>query len=90
MWFPLFSSDDLKSWLIKAKHNFKLDETPLNLRVKVATLHLEDLALHWYHSFVKNWTFPTLITWDKFVLGLQFSFFSAVFEDPILVLKELS
>src|SRR5262249_37184463 len=65
------------------------DGTIDNHKVRLAAMHLNGLALHWYHSFAQNWALPTPIAWEDFVVGLQQRFGTGTFDDPMATLKEL-
>lgn len=42
--FPKFDGKKVKDWLYKCNQFFLLDETPQDLRVRLASIHLEGLA----------------------------------------------
>lgn len=48
--FPIFSGQDLKTWLYKVDHFFSMDEIPYSQRVKVASIHLDGEAIAWHRS----------------------------------------
>ncbi|XP_076952176.1 uncharacterized protein LOC143625820 [Bidens hawaiensis] len=52
--FPKFSGTNIEGWLCRVEHFFSVDATPDNIKVQLAIIHLEDMALLWHQSFVKS------------------------------------
>lgn len=52
--FPRFNGDDVESWLLRCDHFFQVDETPDNMKLKYAIIHLEGDAMQWHQSYMKT------------------------------------
>ncbi|KAH0781344.1 hypothetical protein KY290_000942 [Solanum tuberosum] len=56
--FPRFSGSDLRAWLYKVDQFFAIDEVPYDQRVRVASIHLDDLGknlkIPWKHLKIYN------------------------------------
>lgn len=52
--FPRIYGENLTAWLYKAEHYYELDKTSQELKVKTASLHLENRALEWYQMVIRN------------------------------------
>lgn len=49
--FPKFNGKDVKGWLYRCNHFFKIDQLADNCKVKMAAMHLHDRALVWHQNF---------------------------------------
>lgn len=47
MEFPRFNGTNLSAWLCKVEQFFSLNEVAYNQRVKVASIHFDDIAIEW-------------------------------------------
>ena len=52
--FPRFSGDNMKEWLSKVKQFFSIDMTPDDLKVGLASMHFDGLALAWNQSMMQS------------------------------------
>ncbi|CAH2033767.1 unnamed protein product [Thlaspi arvense] len=50
--FPMFNGSKLREWIYRCDQFFGLDNTPMEHRVPLASMHLEDEALEWHHNFI--------------------------------------
>ena len=53
MEFPRLFGQDLNGWLFRCHHFFEVDQTPEELKVKLAAINLEGKGLHWHQNWVK-------------------------------------
>lgn len=84
--FPRFNGDDVKSWLFRCKHFFKIDEVQEEMKVELAAMHLSDRALVWHQQFLKK--YGDGCPWE-FYAEQVLKRFGSVFEDPMVELKNL-
>ena len=84
--FPRFNGDDVKSWLFRCRHFFRIDDVPENMKVELAAMHLSDRALVWHQQFLKN--YGDGCDWDVYA-EQALKRFGNVFEDPMVELKNL-
>ena len=52
--FLRFSGDNMKEWLSKVKQFFSIDMTPDDLKVGLASMHFDGLALAWNQSMMQS------------------------------------
>jgi hypothetical protein len=84
--FPRFNGDDVKSWLFRCKHFFKIDDVQENMKVELAAMHLSDKALVWHEQFLKK--HGDGCPWEMYA-EQALKRFGNVFEDPMVELKNL-
>jgi len=48
--FPRFNGDNVKEWLYQCETYFLMDETPPEVKTKLAIVHFEGKALKWHHA----------------------------------------
>ena len=84
--FPRFNGDDVKSWLFRCKHFFKIDDVQENMKVELAAMHLSDRALVWHEQFLKK--YGDGCPWEMYA-EQALKRFGNVFEDPMVELKNL-
>ena len=49
--FPHFDGEDVQGWVYSCEQFFEVDNTLKNIKVKIASIHLEGKALLWHQSF---------------------------------------
>lgn len=54
IYFPKFDGTLLKEWLSLCKQFFSLDNTPPELKVRLASHHLVGKVLKWHHNFMRT------------------------------------
>ncbi|XP_070031874.1 uncharacterized protein [Nicotiana tomentosiformis] len=86
--FPRFNGKNPNTWLYRIDQYFAEDETPLNQRVRLVAMNLNDEALVWHRSYLKCRNFPTLPAWYEYISEL-IKIFGEEFADPMLELKQL-
>lgn len=79
----------MNEWLYKADQFFNIDHTLEASKVKLASIHLEDKALHWFKSYIGIREKGKALQRSKFVEALVARFGDQLFEDPIAELKKL-
>lgn len=52
--FPRFNGENVKGWLFKVEEFFAIDNTPPELRVRLASIHFDQLAAEWHQSVVQS------------------------------------
>lgn len=85
--FPKFGGDDLNSWLYRVEQFFELDKVPDETKTRLAAIHLEDKALQWHQSFMKN-RGNVPLSWVEYKEALV-NRFGQLFDDPMTELKNL-
>lgn len=85
--FPKFGGVGLKPWLYKCAQFFELDEIADPNRVKLAAIHLEDKALLWHQTYMKNRGYVAP-KWEEYVKDIS-ARFGDLYDDPMADLKEL-
>ncbi|OIS96378.1 putative receptor-like protein kinase [Nicotiana attenuata] len=86
--FPRFNGENLKNWLYRIEQYFAMDNTPLNERVRLVVMNLDDEALASHQAFLKCRGIPGLPEWEEY-LAVLVETFGDVFADPMLELKQL-
>lgn len=66
---------------------FLLDSTPIESKVRLASLQLEGKALQWHHHYMKTCD-DQFLTWPEYVLALS-TRFGKLFNDPLADLVSL-
>lgn len=54
MEFPRFDGKNVRDWLYKCDQFFLLDETPAASMVRLASIHLDGLALQWHLNYMRS------------------------------------
>ncbi|XP_019258307.1 PREDICTED: uncharacterized protein LOC109236562 [Nicotiana attenuata] len=86
--FPRFNGENLKNWLHRIEQYYSVDKTPLNQRVSLVAMNLDDEALVWHQSYMKCRDSLDVPDWDEYLAAL-IETFSEDFSDPMLELKQL-
>ncbi|KAJ0450652.1 hypothetical protein HanHA300_Chr15g0558641 [Helianthus annuus] len=82
--FPRFSGEDVDGWIYRCEHFFALDETPDNLKLRCAVVHLDGEAIQWHRSFMKVRGVTVMnFPWADYVSAISSRFSNAMFEDPM-------
>ncbi|GJU88044.1 reverse transcriptase [Tanacetum coccineum] len=84
--FPKFNGDDVKGWIFKCRQLFRIDNVLDKMKVELAAMHVYDRALTWHQQVVKR--YGAWCTWELYEQE-ALSRFGAVFEDPMVELKNL-
>jgi hypothetical protein len=85
--FPRFNGKNIRDWLYKCDQFFLLDATPANSMVRLASIHLDDLALQWHMNYMRQ-KFNIYPTWEQYVADITARFGDA-FEDPLSSLLQV-
>ncbi|XP_019266920.1 PREDICTED: uncharacterized protein LOC109244312 [Nicotiana attenuata] len=84
--FPRFNGLNLKAWLCKVEQFFSLDEVDYNQRVKVASIHFDDIAIEWHLAYLRSRSHLPYPSYDEYVYAL-IDRFGAEYADPMSELK---
>ena len=87
--FPRFNGEDLNGWLYKCHQFFEVDDTPPEMKVKLATINLEGRALRWHQNWVKYKKGTTNVAWEDYVKALDDRFGDLSSGDPMAELLAL-
>jgi len=68
--FPKFQRGDVIAWILKCERFFELDETPNGMKVKMASMGLDDRAFKWHQAYEQLWEGEDP-SWDKYVEALK-------------------
>ncbi|CAH2070054.1 unnamed protein product [Thlaspi arvense] len=85
--FPMFNGSKLREWIYRCDQFFGLDHTPIEQRVPLASMHLEDEALEWHHNFIAE-RYGILPSWSDYVVDIS-ARFSGIVNDPLSELVSL-
>ncbi|CAH2051270.1 unnamed protein product [Thlaspi arvense] len=85
--FPMFNGSKLREWIYRCDQFFGLDNTPMEQRVPLASMHLEDEALEWHHNLIAE-RYGILPSWSDYVVEIS-SRFSGIINDPLSELVSL-
>ncbi|GJS00938.1 putative nucleotidyltransferase, ribonuclease H [Tanacetum coccineum] len=89
--FPKFSGADVEGWIYRCEHFFAMDETPDNVKLRCAVVHLEGDALQWHRAYMKiRAATISEIPWNDYVKSISARFSNAMFEDPLEELASLN
>ncbi|XP_058740833.1 uncharacterized protein LOC131613154 [Vicia villosa] len=79
--FPRFNGKNVREWLYKCDQFFLLDETPAASQVRLASIHLDGLALQWHLNYMRQ-KFDVYPPWQQYVNDVTTRFGEA-YEDPL-------
>lgn len=89
VYFPRFNGENVKDWLFKVKEFFGIDNTPIEIRVRLASIHFDQIAAAWHQSLVQSEQDAYVIEdWEQYKVLLKERFEDAL-DDPIAELKKL-
>ncbi|MCI32961.1 hypothetical protein A2U01_0054176, partial [Trifolium medium] len=85
--FPRFDGKNVRDWLYKCDQFFLLDETPPTSRVRLASIHLDGLALQWHLNYMRQ-KFDIYPSWQQYITDVTTRFGDA-YEDPLSSLLQV-
>ncbi|GAU25735.1 hypothetical protein TSUD_216660 [Trifolium subterraneum] len=85
--FPRFDGKKVRDWLYKCDQFFLLDETPESSRVRLASIHLDGLALQWHLNYMRQ-KFDIYPSWQQYISDVTTRFGEA-YEDPLSSLLQI-
>ncbi|XP_022031762.1 uncharacterized protein LOC110932814 [Helianthus annuus] len=89
--FPKFSGEDVEGWIYRCEHFFAMDETPDDVKLRCAVVHLEGDALQWHRAYMKiRGATISEVPWEDYVRSISARFSNAMFEDPLEELAALN
>lgn len=87
--FPRFIREDIKGWLYKVEVFFTIYESPEQLKLRYAILHLEGDVLQWHRTYMKTKGMSIdELTWKEFVMSISEKFATSI-EDAMEEMKAL-
>ncbi|KAD4180242.1 hypothetical protein E3N88_28833 [Mikania micrantha] len=88
--FPKFNGTDVEGWIYKCEHFFSIDRTPENMKIRVAVVNLEGVALQWHQAFIRihEGSIENL-PWRDYVRSIMARFADFDLEDAMEELKSL-
>ncbi|KAD2394077.1 hypothetical protein E3N88_41054 [Mikania micrantha] len=89
--FPKFSGEGVEAWIYRCEHFFAIDETPDNMKLRYAVIHLEGPAIQWHQAFMKTRGATVVeLPWADYVRAISARFSNAMFEDPMEEIASLT
>ncbi|KAL8138945.1 hypothetical protein V2J09_004946 [Rumex salicifolius] len=85
--FPKFDGSLLREWIYRCEQFFMLDSTPPELKVRLASLHMEGRALQWHHNFIST-RYGVFPSWPEYIVAVSARFAELV-DDPLSELVSL-
>lgn len=85
--FPMFDGSELREWIYRCEQFFSLDNTPPELKVRLASLHMTRKALQWHHSYISN-RYNIFPLWPEYVSAIS-ARFGELYDDPLSELVSL-
>nr|KYP32928.1 hypothetical protein KK1_046280 [Cajanus cajan] len=71
----------MKEWLYKCDQFFMLDGTPAESKVRLASIHLDGIALQWHLNYMRN-KFDIYPPWQQYVTDVTMRF-GEIYDDPL-------
>ncbi|KAK8931221.1 hypothetical protein KSP39_PZI016563 [Platanthera zijinensis] len=87
--FPRFNGDNLLDWIYCCDRYFDVEETPDNLKVRLASIHLDGKALQWHQVYVKNRLTCQPPAWEEYLQALRARFGGHIADEPMAEIKRL-
>lgn len=85
--FPRFDGSHVKEWMYKCEQFFLLDGTPTDSRFRLASIHLEGIALQWHLNYMRT-RFDVYPPWTQYAADVVARFGEA-YEDPLAALIQV-
>ncbi|KAA8531158.1 hypothetical protein F0562_005928 [Nyssa sinensis] len=84
--FLKFFSEDLEAWVYKCEKFFEFNTIDETQKVRLASIHMEDRAIHWFRWYKKT---HILRSWREFTGALIARFGDSLFDDAVGQLTKL-
>ncbi|XP_070017004.1 uncharacterized protein [Nicotiana sylvestris] len=81
--FSRFGGDDLRGWVYRCEQFFDVDGTPEDMKVKLASIHMEGRALQWHQTLLKSRLGREFPNWNDYVRALHLRFGHTLYADPM-------
>lgn len=52
--FPLFDETNVMEWIFWSERCFELDQTPPEMKVRIASVYMTGLTMKWHHAFIRD------------------------------------
>ncbi|GAU41744.1 hypothetical protein TSUD_180930 [Trifolium subterraneum] len=85
--FPRFDGKNVCDWLNKCDQFFSLDETLATSMVRLASIHLDGLALQWHLNYMRQ-TFDVYPSWQQYIADVT-AHFGDAYEDHMSSLLQI-
>lgn len=86
--FPRFNGENVNQRIYQCETYFTIDNTPEDVKVRLAIIHLEGKTLHWHTTLAKTMAADSLLSWTEYTQRL-IDRFGAICEDPMADLIKL-
>lgn len=83
----MFDGSEHREWIYRCEQFFSIDNTPPELKVRLASLHMTGKSLQWHHSYFAN-RYNIFPLWPEYVAAVS-ERFSELFDDPLSELVSL-
>ncbi|KAK8952193.1 hypothetical protein KSP39_PZI004864 [Platanthera zijinensis] len=87
--FPRFFGEEVTEWIYKCEQFFDIDGTPPDMKVKMASVHMEGKAMYWHQAFMKARLTRQWPGWEEYCQAVAGRFGTLLFDDPMRDLKNL-
>ncbi|KAI4340580.1 hypothetical protein MLD38_025400 [Melastoma candidum] len=87
--FPTFDGSQVQEWVFRCERFFELDETPPELKVSIASVHLLGLAIEWHYAFLRGRELVGPVSWEEYSSAMLLRFGPNELTRPIVLLREL-
>ncbi|KAJ9561664.1 hypothetical protein OSB04_006824 [Centaurea solstitialis] len=84
---PMFSGEDPVGWITRAEVYYEVQNTPENVKVKLAKLAMEGATIHWFNLWYAT---EENITWERFKRAIIERYGGRQGGNPFEELKDLS
>ncbi|KAA8519441.1 hypothetical protein F0562_013684 [Nyssa sinensis] len=84
--FPKFFGEDPEAWVYKCEKFFEFNAIDETQKVRLASIHMEDRAIHWFRWYEKT---HILRSWREFAGALIARFGDSLFDDVVGQLTKL-
>ncbi|KAH7655598.1 hypothetical protein IHE45_18G022800 [Dioscorea alata] len=68
---PRFNGDGLYDWLYRCNQYFELDDTTDSVKIKIASIHMEDRALQWHRNYLRCRKDRGVVLWKDYVAAMN-------------------
>ncbi|XP_022553445.1 uncharacterized protein LOC111203725 [Brassica napus] len=85
--FLAFDGTELRDWLSKCEQFFDIDDTPQELKIRLAAMHLRGKATEWHTNYMTT-RFGLFPSWTDYIIAIS-ARFCELFDDPLAELVAL-
>lgn len=77
----------IREWIYRCEQFFLLDNTVPEMKVHLASLHMEGKALQWHHNYIRS-RYDQFSTWPEYIVDIS-ARFGRLYDDPLADLVNL-